>query len=88
MHGIGAMLCIILVFVTSFIALSHFHLNNSSTIDHSCSLCALAHTEIAAHSIEAPVAVFAHSTLAEVSAGTTYSSLLVFSNYIRPPPQP
>ena len=87
-YCIGTLLCIILVFVTSFIALAHFHLNNSSAGDHSCSLCALAHTEIAAHTIETPAPVFARSTLAEVPAGTTHSSLLDFSKYIRPPPQP
>lgn len=84
---VGALLCMVLVLVTSFVVLAHFHPNNSAANDHSCSLCALAHTGIAVNSIETPAPVFARSTLAEIPAGLTYSSLSFFSNYIRPPPQ-
>lgn len=84
---VGTLLCTVLVFITSFVALAHFHPNDSAAGDHSCSLCALAHTGIAANSIETPPPVFAPSTLAEIPASTTYSSFLVFANYIRPPPQ-
>jgi hypothetical protein len=83
----GVLLCILLVFLTSFVAVAHFHPNNSGSADHSCSLCALAHAGIVVNNIVRPVPILAPSILAETPAITSHSFLLVASHYIRPPPQ-
>jgi hypothetical protein len=83
----GALLCVLLVFLTSFVAVAHFHPNNSEGADRSCSLCALAHAGIAVNNIVHPAPIFSPSILAETPAITSHSLLVVASNYIRPPPQ-
>jgi len=83
----GVWLCVLLVFLTSFIAVAHFHPNNSESADHSCSLCALAHAGVAVNTIVQPAPILAPSILAETPAITSHSFLVVASNYIRPPPQ-
>ena len=81
------LLCVLLVFLTSFVAVAHFHPSNSESADHSCSLCALAHAGVAVNKIVQPVPILAPSILAETPAITSHSFLVVASNYIRPPPQ-
>ena len=83
----GVWLCVLLVFLTSFVAVAHFHPNNSESTDHSCSLCALAHAGVAVNKIVQPVPILTPSILAETPAITSHSFLVVASNYIRPPPQ-
>lgn len=84
----GAIVCVLLVFLTSFIAVAHFHNNElAGTIDHSCSLCALAHAGVAMSNIAAPIPIFAPSVLAETPTLVSHSFLPLSSNYIRPPPQ-
>jgi hypothetical protein len=83
----GALLCVLLVFLTSFVAVAHFHPNNSGSTDHSCSLCALAHAGVAVNKIVQPVPILAPSILAQTAAVTSHSFLLIASHYIRPPPQ-
>jgi len=82
----AVILCISLVFLTSFVAATHFHANDLNNPDHSCSLCALAHAGIAVNTAAAPAPVFAASRLAEAPAVTQNSLQLVSSHYIRPPP--
>jgi hypothetical protein len=83
----GALLCILLVFLASFVAVAHFHTNGSADTDHSCSLCALAHTGVAVNSVAALAPILAPSILAEIPALNSHSSLPISSNHIRPPPQ-
>lgn len=83
----GVWFCVLLVFLTSFVAVAHFHPNNSKSADHSCSLCALAHAGIAVNKIVQAAPILAPSILAKTPAITSHSFLIVVSNYIRPPPQ-
>jgi hypothetical protein len=83
----GVLVCILLVLVTGFVAVAHVHANDNGAADHSCSLCALAHTGVAVTSISQPLPVFVRSILAEGPAPAQHSLLLVSSPYIRPPPQ-
>jgi hypothetical protein len=83
----GVWLCVLLVFLTSFVAVAHFHPTNSESPDHSCSLCALAHAGIAVNSMVQPAPILAPSILAETPAIASHSFLVVASHYIRPPPQ-
>jgi hypothetical protein len=83
----GALFCVLLVFLTSFIAVAHFHANDSAVPDHACSLCALAHAGVAVNSVAAPAPVFSPTVLTELPATTPHSLLFVSSHYIRPPPQ-
>src|ERR1700692_2215561 len=73
----GALLCILLVVLTSFVAVGHFHPNNSESADRSCSLCALAHAGIAVNNIVQPAPIFAPSILAETPATTSHSFLVI-----------
>jgi hypothetical protein len=83
----GVWLCVLLVFLTSFVAVAHFHPNNAQSTDHSCSLCALAHAGIAVNNVVQPAPILAPSILAKTPAITSPSFLVVVSHYIRPPPQ-
>jgi hypothetical protein len=83
----GALVCVLLVILTSYVAVVHFHANDSRAGDHSCALCALAHTGIASNTISTPAPVLVPSTLAEVPADTAYSSVPICSYCIRPPPE-
>ncbi len=83
----GAWLCVLLVFLTSFVAVAHFHANDLGNTDHSCSLCALAHAGVAINNIAAPAPIFVPSILVETPAIVWHFFLPLSSNYIRPPPQ-
>jgi hypothetical protein len=83
----GALVCVLLVFLTSFVAVAHFHPNDLGSTGHPCSLCALAHAGIALNEIAQPAPIFAPSILARTPAVTRQSFLPALSNYIRPPPQ-
>ncbi len=83
----GTLLCVLLVFLTSFVAVAHFHPSNSESPDRSCSLCALAHTGVIVNNVATPAPIFAPSILAEIPATVSPSFLSISSNYIRPPPQ-
>lgn len=82
----GVLVCILLVLLTGYVAVAHFHPNDSG-VDHSCSLCALAHTGVAVNIIVHPSPVFSRSIVAESAAPAQHPLLLVSSHYIRPPPQ-
>jgi hypothetical protein len=82
----GVVFCVLLVFLTSFVAVVHFHANDLKAADHSCSLCALAHAGIAISSAVVPSPVFAASRFVERPTISRQSLLLVSSYYIRPPP--
>jgi hypothetical protein len=82
----AVLLCILLVFLTGFIAVTHFH-PNELTPDRSCSLCALAHAGVAVSNVSAPAPVFTPTVFAGRPAIVPHSVLVVFSQYIRPPPQ-
>lgn len=83
----GALLCVVLVFLTSLVAVAHFHANDLDSVDHTCSLCALAHAGVAINSVGQPTPSFVPSILAETPAIASHSFLPLSSNYIRPPPQ-
>jgi len=83
----GALLCVLLVFLTSFVSVAHFHANDAVNTDHSCSLCALAHVGIAINKVATPAPIFAPSILRETPAVLSHSFRALSSNYIRPPPQ-
>jgi hypothetical protein len=82
----GVLVCVLLVLLTGFVAVAHFHANRSGSADRSCSLCALAHAGVAPNSISQPLPVFTRSSVAESAAPAQHSLLLVSSNFIRPPP--
>jgi len=82
----GVLVCVLLVILTGFVTVVHFHAKDSAGSDHSCALCALAHTGVASNTIAPPAPLFVPSTLVEIPASIPYSSLAVFSYHIRPPP--
>lgn len=83
----GALLCVLLVCLTSFVAVAHFHANDLGSTDRSCSLCALAHTGVALNNIATPAPIFVPSVPAETPAIVSHSFLPLSLYYIRPPPQ-
>ena len=82
-----AVLCVGLIFLTGIVAAVHVHADQSSTPDHSCSLCALAHSGVVPAVSSLPVPVFVSSGFFESAGETSRSLLSVSSSYIRPPPQ-
>jgi hypothetical protein len=82
----GAVLCVLLVFLTGFVAVVHVHPDSAKTPQHSCSVCALNHSGIAPIQIVVAAPTLARTVLAEVTAAAPKSLLLVPSLYIRPPP--
>src|SRR5436305_7884050 len=82
----GAVLCVLLVFLTGFVAVVHAHPDSAKTPQHSCSVCALSHSGIAPVQIVVAVPTVARTLLAEKLAAEPKSLLLVFSLRIRPPP--
>jgi hypothetical protein len=87
LYRAGTLVCILLVFLTSFVAVAHFHANESGNADRSCSLCALAHVGIAINNVVTPAPIFVPSVLRETPAVVSRSFRPLSSNYIRPPPQ-
>lgn len=87
LYRIGALVCVVLVFLTSFVAVVHVHPNDSGRAERSCSLCALAHAGVAVNVVAQPAPIFAISLLTVIAAVVSHSSSFTSSNYIRPPPQ-
>lgn len=87
LYRAGTLVCILLVFLTSFVGVAHFHANEAGNADRSCSLCALAHVGIAINNVATPAPIFAASALCETPAIVSRSFRPLSSNYIRPPPQ-
>ena len=83
----GALICVLLVLLTGFVAVAHVHANNSGGTDRSCSLCALAHAGVAVNIVAQPAPIFAPSLLTKIPAIVSHSLSFTSSNYIRPPPQ-
>src|SRR5437763_9901045 len=82
----GAVLCVLLVFLTGFVAVVHVHPDSAKAPQHSCSVCALSHSGIAPVQIVVAVPTIARTLLAEILAAEPKSLLLVSSLRIRPPP--
>ncbi len=87
LYRAGTLLCVLLVFLTSFVAVVHFHPDEAGNTDRTCSLCALAHVGITINNIATPAPVFVPSKLIETPAIVWHFFLPLSSNYIRPPPQ-
>lgn len=85
-HG-GTLLCILLVLLTGFVAVAHFHPDSLRSPDRSCSLCALAHAGVAVNNIATPTPIFVPSVPVETPAIVSHSFLPLSLYYIRPPPQ-
>jgi hypothetical protein len=84
---VAAVGCVLLLFLASLVSVAHFHANDSAAVEHSCSLCALAHAGITVNSAGTPTPVFGSSFVGEAAPVVAHSLLLVSSHYIRPPPQ-
>jgi len=82
----AAVVCILLVFLTGFIAAVHFHPDQSAASDRSCSVCAMVHAGVLPVELGPQVPIFVPSVIFEASATTPRSLLLVSSHFIRPPP--
>jgi hypothetical protein len=80
-----AVCCVVLIALTGFIAAVHVH-PDASVIDHSCSICALAHAGVAPAVSASPLPVLVGSILALTVSQAPHTILLVSSQFIRPPP--
>jgi hypothetical protein len=82
-----ALLCVFLIFLTGFIAAVHFHAAPSTSIDRTCSVCALAHAGVIAVELGLPTPAFTASGTCESRVEVSHSLLFPSYLYIRPPPQ-
>src|SRR5436190_21942092 len=78
--------CVLLIALTGFVSAVHVHSDRSGVPNHSCSVCALAHSGVAPSQAASILPVFARSALFQASARAPLSLLLVPSQFIRPPP--
>lgn len=81
----GAVCCVVLIALTGFIAAVHVH-PDASAVDHTCSVCALAHAGVAPAVSASPLPVLVGSILVLTISQTPHALLLVSSQFIRPPP--
>ena len=70
---VGAVLCVLLVFLTGFVAVVHVHPDSAKTPQHSCSVCALGHSGIAPIQIVVAAPTLARTVFAEVTAAAPKS---------------
>jgi len=82
----GAMVCVLLVIFIGTVAAVHAHPDTAKNPEHSCSICALAHSGVVAVAISAPAPTIASSAVHVTPAAGLRSLLLISSLYIRPPP--
>lgn len=78
--------CLLLILLTGFVAAVHIHPGSSNAPEHSCSICALAHTGVISVQSGPPAPLFTSSGFFETISATSHSLLLVTFLYIRPPP--
>jgi hypothetical protein len=81
-----AVLCLVLIFQTGLIAATHFHPNESGTVDRSCSTCALVHAGVVPIQLGPQIPIFDQHQVVENSQETSDSLLVVSAHFIRPPP--
>ncbi len=82
----GALACVLLALFIGTVAAIHAHPDTSKTPEHSCSICAMAHSGVVAVAVSTPAPIFTSSALQIISAPGLRSLLLISSLYIRPPP--
>jgi len=85
-HTAIAVLCVLLIALTGFVAAVHVHAAGSGAADHSCSACALAHAGVAPAISASPLPALVGSIFALTLSRTPHSLILVSSQFIRPPP--
>ena len=83
---IGALGCILLIFLVSLVSVTHVHPASSRAPEHSCSVCALIHSGLAPADPSAHLLVFESTALALLPAVKLAALVLISSFYIRPPP--
>ena len=81
-----ALVCVLLVLITGFVATIHVHPGVSGKADRSCSVCALAHSGVAPAQVTSSTLVFTATALTSAAADSAHIPLLVSSFCIRPPP--
>jgi len=81
-----AVCCVVLIALTGFVAAVHVHPASSGAANHSCSVCALAHAGVTPAISASLLPALVGSILALPISRTPYSSILVCSQFIRPPP--
>ena len=82
----GAVACVLLVIFIGTVSAVHAHPDTSKAPEHSCSICALAHSGVVAVTVSTPAPVLARYTVDATPAAGPRTLLLVYSLYIRPPP--
>ncbi len=85
-HSAVAVLCVLLIALTGFVAAVHVHPAGSGAANHSCSVCALAHAGVAPAVAASPLPALVRSILALTVSQPPHALLLVSSQFILPPP--
>ena len=81
-----ALLCVLLIFFAGFAQANHVHTNQTSSTNHECSICLVAHAGAILTANYRPVPIFVRSILASFQNPSPKPLLLASFLYIRPPP--
>ena|SRR6266700_3433863 len=81
-----AVLCIALILFAGFAQANHVHKSNSTTANHECSVCSVAHAGALINVAYQLIPVLVHSHFAHQREVSAKSLLRTCFLYIRPPP--
>src|ERR1700693_2074731 len=81
-----SLLCAVLILFAGFAQANHVHTDHSSSANHECSMCSVAHSGALVSVAYQPVPVFVRSILVRRQGASPKSLLFDSFLYIRPPP--
>jgi hypothetical protein len=81
-----SLLCAVLILFAGFAQANHVHADHSSSANHECSVCSVAHSGALISVAYQPVPVFVRSILVRHQETSPKSLLFASFLYIRPPP--
>jgi hypothetical protein len=84
--GALSLLCVLLILAAAVAQTNHVHKTSSSSADHECSICSVAHSTALIVVTAQAAPVFTPSILVSSQKASPKSFLLVPFLYIRPPP--
>jgi hypothetical protein len=81
-----SLLCVILILFAGFAQANHVHKSDSTSVNHECLVCSVAHAGALINVAYHLVPVFVHSHFAHQHEVSAKSLLRTHFLYIRPPP--
>jgi hypothetical protein len=80
------LICALLILFAGFAQAIHVHPDNSTSPNHECSVCSVAHAGALLRTAYQPIPILTRSALVRCQEASPHSLLLTSFLYIRPPP--